>query len=186
MKKKTPALLILAVIFTFVAASSVMATPITPITNLTLLGGPVIVGDTFDVEVTIDGNGIGQELLAFGFDVFDGSGTTFAYNSYTVDPGFMDTSFGINNVSGMAFTGIPENDVLITTLHFTALAVGSDTLSTIGLYDGAFSGLFYEIDGHDIVAELDIDVNPIPEPGTMLLLGSGLIGLAGYRKRLRK
>ena len=32
----------------------------------------------------------------------------------------------------------------------------------------------------------DIDINPVPEPMTLLLLGSGLIGLAGLRKKLKK
>lgn len=34
--------------------------------------------------------------------------------------------------------------------------------------------------------QLTIETSPVPEPTTMLLLGSGLVGLAGFRRKFRK
>jgi hypothetical protein len=45
------------------------------------------------------------------------------------------------------------------------------------------SGYSTDLDFNDVGAK----INPVPEPATMLLLGSGLITLAGYgRKKILK
>lgn len=185
-------LLLLVVLGIFVAAP-VMAVPIA---NLNLVDSPSGVGDTFEVEVWADGDDIGLELLAFGFDVSFEDGSIFTYDGYTMESGFDDFSdpsiFG--NVSGDVFPGIPDNDILLATLSFSVTAFGTDTLNITGIYDEMFYGLYYETPdfewiGYDINASLTITAGaaaPIPEPASFLLIATGLLGLAGINRKFGK
>lgn len=137
-----------------------------PTVKLQLLNEPTAIGDTFDVQVWADrGDDTDLQLLSFGFDVSFDIGSIFSYDGYTIESGFDDLSDPLNpnNVTGDVFPGISGDDVLLVTLSFSTLARGSDTINVIGLYDGMFYGLFYELpsielEGYDINASLDITV----------------------------
>lgn len=118
-----------------------------PTASLNLLDSNIEIGETFDVEVWVDGDSITEALLAFGFDVSIDDGSYFSYDGYVIESGFDDASnpLNLNNVAGSVFTGITDDDVLLATLSFTAFVAGTDTLNILGLYDGFFPDCFMKI-----------------------------------------
>ncbi len=163
-----------------------------PMANLALVNTPAAVGDAFQVEVWADADGIALELLTFGFDLSFAQGDVFQYLGYEIESGFDDFSMGEENVTGDVFPGIADDDVLLATLSFTTLALGIDTLHILGLYDGEFSGLYYEtpdfdLTGYDIDASLTIETGtPIPEPASWLLILAGITGLVRLNRNCRR
>lgn len=81
--------------------------------------------------------------------------------------------------------------VLVLLARYGLSIVRREEASVAGSDSAWWSFLFFDgreernSKGSEIHAMAVHDVAPVPEPTTMLLLGSGLIGLLGFRRRFR-
>jgi len=73
-----------------------------------------------------------------------------------------------------------------TKLRVSILFVGISILTTT-VYALPLLNIANDDDNHDdLVLKVTAPVAPIPEPATMILFGTGLIGLAGVARRKKK
>jgi hypothetical protein len=148
--------------------------------------GPVAVGDTFEVTLLAD---LSDPVLGWGLDLDFDAGLLAIVDTPAIGPDW--TGFGGGDGDGLAGVFLPGpggsgrvgDDVVLATLAFEAVAQGVAAL-ILGITPSDLNeGFALDPVGYDPdVTLLDGMVTIIPEPGTLALLGLGLVGLAVGRR----
>lgn len=174
-------LCLLSVIVFLALAGQVMAYTIklNPVTQVIGLGKTA----TVNIEMNIE-NLQFPDLILLDL-IYDKS--ILGLNSVSFDPSYFGVSVDTGASLGLAaylFNDTPSTNIFtLASLNFTGNAYGFSPLFLSGSVQN------YIVPDSVETISLNPDtggVGVVPEPGTFLLLGLGLAGLVGYRKKFRK
>lgn len=156
--------------------------------DLALTAGEVLNG--FDLAFAFNSNTLAftsfaSPLLGVANVVQDPSQYTADFVNYVGGVTYL-ADFDANTVYFNGYFVPPPSTVTgvftLASLTFTGTNIGLSSLNLTGDLDLGNPGL----DPVNAFGPVTGDVNVTPEPGTFLLLGLGLAGLVGYRRKLRK
>ena len=156
-------------------------------------------GDSFTLDIVVSGLEVAapEEIVsAYDLDVtynaalFSATGVTFgaslglSLQDSVLTAGLVDLA-EVSLESDVFLAGLQGDSVTLATLSFLALGKGN------GLFSFIFNE-FNDLKGNNAgVLELtpgtaEVQVGAVPEPSTLLLFGSGLVGWLGYRRRQQR
>jgi hypothetical protein len=160
----------------FLAVGSAWAIPFADVT---------VEGNVLTYDVTNDLTGFGIYRVGFGLaaNSVDGSwvlptgviwSATNGFDWFNVDPYI----YGVDSINGIKITYTDVPDVI----NYMILVIGQSAYTGSGLsfYKQDNNGYMYYLSGR-----LDT-TSAVPEPATLLMMGLGLLGLAGVRKKFHK
>ena len=197
-------------ILSFLGIALLLALSLKPVQATQLYFDPLDqlygLGDTITLDLYADIDEM-DAIFGFAFDLSFDDGATYVSSpgetgSYLTFTGFSFNSvlFGSSfwddgdTISGEVPWGNPDvwgNNILLGTFAFTAPSSGS--IGPENIYLGPSAGDYGMFGDEGLIGATALMPNnptasaaPVPEPGTIFLVGFGLIGLAGFRKKFKK